>query len=214
MAGIVPFTDNFSDLSNGQGFQFEFQCERCGNGYRSPFVKDKKEMGRGLLRGAGSLLGGKVAALSNAAETLDWNRGTNSAAKDKALEEAIEAVRDEFKQCRGCGNWACVTVCWNHDVGQCLTCSPSVAEEVSRAQAEAQREQIWEKAKEKDWTADLDLQTRAKVTCGACGAKIDGGKFCSECGQATAKSVFCTNCGTEEKGGAKFCSECGGKMGG
>jgi hypothetical protein len=37
MADIVPFTDNYVDLSNDSGYQFEFRCERCGNGYRSPF---------------------------------------------------------------------------------------------------------------------------------------------------------------------------------
>lgn len=212
MSKIVPFTDNFRDLSNYEGYQFEFVCERCGNGYRSPYIKDIKETGRGLLRSAGSLLGGRMAQLSNAAEQLSYDRGTNSKAKDKALGEAVELVRDEFKQCRGCGDWVCAPVCWNHEIGQCLTCSPSVAEEVSRAQAAAQVEQIREKTREVDWTSDLDLQNRAKVSCGSCGAKISGGKFCPECGQPTAKKVFCTNCGTEETSGAKFCSECGEKL--
>ncbi len=58
MSEIVPFTDNFSDLSNQQGYQFEFHCERCGNGYRSPFQNNVKEQGRGFLRAANSLLGG------------------------------------------------------------------------------------------------------------------------------------------------------------
>lgn len=212
MAKIVGFTDNIRDLSNQTGYQFEFVCERCGNGYRSPFVKDKKEMGRGLLRSASSLLGGKLADLSNAAETFQWDRGTNSPAKDKAMDEAVDAVRDEFKQCRGCGNWVCVPVCWNHDIGQCLTCSPSVAEEVSRAQAAAQVEQVWEKAKTVDWTENVDIATRTKVECPSCHAKIEGGKFCPECGATLAKAVFCGNCGTEETGGAKFCSECGQKF--
>ena len=212
MARIVAFTDNINDLSNANGYQFEFVCERCGNGYRSPFIKDKKEMGRGLLRSAGSLLGGKIADLSNAAETFQWDRATNSPAKDKAMGEAVEAVKDEFKQCRGCGNWVCVPVCWNHEIGQCLTCSPSVAEEVSRAQAAAQVEQVWEKARTVDWTGDVDIATRARLDCPDCGAKIDGGKFCPECGTKVEKKVFCTNCGTEETSGAKFCSECGQKF--
>src|SRR5512132_746956 len=105
MAAIVPFTDNFSDLSNSEGSQFEFHCERYGNGYRSPYVPDVKEKGRGILRAASNLMGGKLTQLSGAAETLSWNRGTNSKAKDKALADAVESVRDQFKQCRGCGNW-------------------------------------------------------------------------------------------------------------
>jgi membrane protease subunit (stomatin/prohibitin family) len=209
---IVAFTDNIRDLSNTMGYQFEFICERCGNGYRSPFVRDKKEMGKGLLRSAGSLLGGRVADLSHASEQFQWDRATNSPAKNKAMEEAVAAVREEFRQCRGCGNWVCAPVCWNDEIGQCLNCSPSVAEEVSRAQAAAQVKQVWEKAETVDWTSDLDIAERAKVTCGDCHAKVDGGKFCPECGAKLSRTVFCTNCGTEEKEGAKFCGECGTKF--
>lgn len=212
MSGIVPFTDNFDDLSNMEGYQFEFRCERCGNGYRSPYVPDIKEKGRGILRAAGGLLGGGLGRLADAADSMSYDRGTNSKAKDKALADAVEAVRDEFKQCRGCGDWVCKHVCWNHDVGQCVQCSPFIAEEISRAQAQAQVEQIRERVKETDWTADLDLKNRAKVKCGACNAVVDGGKFCPECGEKLAKTSFCTECGAENKDGAKFCAECGTKI--
>ena len=37
-------------------------------------------------------IGGKLGDLSNAAETLNYNRGTNSKQKDKALAEAVEAA--------------------------------------------------------------------------------------------------------------------------
>jgi len=37
MAGEIEFTTNYSDLSTDNGFQFEFRCERCGNGYRTEF---------------------------------------------------------------------------------------------------------------------------------------------------------------------------------
>jgi ribosomal protein L32 len=118
----------------------------------------------------------------NAAQTLSWDRGTNSKAKDKALTAAVEVVRPKFKQCRGCGNWVCADVCWNHEIGQCVVCSPLVAEEISRAQAAAQVEQIRQKTREHDWTSELDLTTRAKVACPSCGAMVEGGKFCAECG--------------------------------
>ena len=216
MGDLVPFTDNFEDLSNLQGFQFEFHCERCGNGYRSPYVKNvketAKETGRGLLRAAGGLFGGKLNDLSYAADSMMYNRETNSKAKDEALRSAVEAVRPNFKQCRGCGDWVCLPVCWNDEVGQCVNCSPFVAEEISKAQAAAQIEQIQEKVKQKDWTADLDLGTRAKVKCPSCHATVDGGKFCPECGEKLSKVVFCTDCGAEQKDGAKFCAECGHKL--
>src|SRR2546429_6194063 len=101
MGNLVPFTDNFSDLSNAEGYQFEFHCERCGNGYRSAFQRDKVEMGRGLLRAVGSLFGGQLAELSSSAEQWRYDRATNSAAKDRALGNAVEDVRDKFRQCRG-----------------------------------------------------------------------------------------------------------------
>ena len=208
---IIGFTDNFRDLSNENGFQFEFVCERCGNGYRSPFQNNVAERGRGLLRGAGSLFGGKLAELSYATQQLAYDRGTNSKAKDKALTSAVDAVKGEFRQCRGCGDWMCTQVCWNHDIGQCLRCSPSVAEEISRAQAQAQIEQIQTKVRETDRTADLNLTTRAKVECPKCHAKVDGGKFCPECGEKLAKTSFCAECGSQLAEGAKFCPECGHK---
>ncbi len=207
MGDVVRFTDNINDLSNEQGYQFEFMCERCGNGYRSAFQANKVNLLKGGLRAAGGLFGGKLAELSGTADNMD--RFTNSAAKDNAMKEAGEHVADHFKQCRGCGNWVCVDVCWNHDVGQCLSCSPSVQDELSRAQAAAQVEQITEKVKEVDWTADLDLANRAVVKCPHCGKDSGGGKFCAECGGALAKTKHCTNCGAEMKAGAKFCAECG-----
>jgi hypothetical protein len=209
----VPFTDNVSDLSNGDGYQFEFRCERCGNGYRSAFVRDKMELGRSALRAVGSFFGGKVADLSHSADQWRYNRATNSPAKDKALGDAVAEISPSFRQCRGCSDWMCADQCWNDEIGQCLRCSPSVAEEISRAQADAQRRQIWDKANEVNWTGDLDLQTRARVSCPSCGSKVDGGKFCSSCGTSLALVVPCGGCrSTANKPGSVFCSDCGNKL--
>jgi hypothetical protein len=49
-----------------------------------------------------------------------------------------------------------------------------------------------------------------QVTCGKCGAKQPGGKFCADCGSAlVAQKKFCSGCGTELLAGAKFCPNCG-----
>ena len=32
MAGFTPFTNNYSDLSDQNGYQFEFRCDICGSG--------------------------------------------------------------------------------------------------------------------------------------------------------------------------------------
>lgn len=208
VAEIVPFTGNYQDLSNEDGYQFEFFCERCGNGYRSPFQADLVGKGGSLLRAAGGLFGGTLGSLGDAADDM-LDRGTNSAAKDKALREGVEAVRPHFRQCRGCGNWVCADVCWNDEIGQCVDCSPIVAEELSRAQAAAQVEQIREKVKEVDWTSEVDVTSRAKVACPSCGERVSGGKFCPSCGEKLAKGSFCAECGNEIPAGSKFCSECG-----
>jgi DNA-directed RNA polymerase subunit RPC12/RpoP len=209
----VPFTDNVRDLSNYEGYQFEFYCERCGNGYRSAYVRDKMEMGRGALRAIGSFFGGKIQDLSHSADQWRYDRATNSPAKDSALSAAVQEISPSFRQCRGCSDWMCAAQCWNEDIGQCLRCSPSVTEEMSRAQAEAQRQQIWDKAREVNWTGDLDLETRAKLNCPSCGSKVDGGKFCSSCGSPLAVKVDCGGCGsTTNKPGAVFCSDCGTRL--
>lgn len=211
MGKIIPFTDNYNDLSNDRGYQFEFRCERCGNGYRSDYQMDKVAAGKGLLKGLGRLTGGKIAELGWASDEV-VDRSTNSPAKDRALTKAVEDVIDQFKQCRGCGNWVCIPVCWNDEIGQCLVCSPSVADEISKAQAAAQVEQIQQKVREVDHTKDLDLTTRAKVKCPDCGAATEGGKFCPDCGKPLSKVKHCTNCGAAVKGKAKHCAECGEKV--
>jgi membrane protease subunit (stomatin/prohibitin family) len=49
-----------------------------------------------------------------------------------------------------------------------------------------------------------------QVTCGKCGAKQPGGKFCAECGSPlVAQKKFCSGCGVEMAQGAKFCANCG-----
>jgi membrane protease subunit (stomatin/prohibitin family) len=48
-----------------------------------------------------------------------------------------------------------------------------------------------------------------QVTCGKCGAKQPGGKFCADCGgPLVVQKKFCSGCGVE-LGGAKFCPNCG-----
>jgi membrane protease subunit (stomatin/prohibitin family) len=48
-----------------------------------------------------------------------------------------------------------------------------------------------------------------QVTCGKCGAKQPGGKFCADCGgPLVVQKKFCSGCGVE-LGGAKFGPNCG-----
>ncbi|MET7396501.1 zinc ribbon domain-containing protein [Dactylosporangium sp. NPDC005572] len=213
MSALVPFTDNVRDLSNTQGYQFEFRCERCGNGHRSAFKRDSVETGKKVLRAAGHVLGGFTQRVSRTVDQWQYDRTSNSPAKDRALAEAVERARQEFRQCRGCGDWMCAAMCWNDEIGQCLRCAPVVAEEVARAQAAAQRDQIRERAQQADWTAEVDMSARAVVACPSCGTRADGGRFCSACGSSLAPRVRCDGCGSEgNRIGALFCMDCGQKL--
>lgn len=165
------------------------------------------EQGKDLLRGLGSFFGGRMAELGNATQYLD--RTTNSRAKDAALKAAVETCRHHFNQCRGCGDWVCADVCWNDDIGQCLRCSPAVAEELSRAQAAAQVEQLRERTGAVDWTKDLDLAARTPVSCPQCAAKVQPGKFCASCGAKLVAEDACASCGEPMAAGSRFCSSCG-----
>ena len=93
---------NFRDLSSARGdapgFQFEFFCERCGNGYRSDEKTDVKQKGKGILRAATGLLGSVVPQLYQVSDTLSYDRGNSSKEKNKAFDEAVEAVREAARQ--------------------------------------------------------------------------------------------------------------------
>jgi hypothetical protein len=212
MSRPIAFTDNVSDLSNQNGYQFEFRCERCGNGYRSAFQSDALSTGRKIIDSMGSLFGGRMAEIGNVASEWAVNRGTNSAAKDKALDAAVDEIRDRFKQCRACGDWRCAEVCWNDRVGQCLTCSPLAEDDLAQLQAEARRTQMREALTTTDLIGRTDLRTPSVVRCPTCSAEVGSGKFCAECGADLRPTTACSGCGHRNDVGAKFCSECGSSL--
>lgn len=209
MPGSVPFTDNYRDLSNINGFQFEFHCERCGNGYRSAYQRDAISTGQGILRSVSGMFGGALGSISNAASEFTLNRGTNSGAKDRALAQAVEEISGRFEQCRGCGQWVCGEVCWNGEVGQCAQCSPVVADEVAQLQAQVRRDQIRTSLEGTNLVAGISLERQSVPQCPSCGARSGGGKFCSDCGTSLAARSVCRSCGTENSRTARFCGECG-----
>ncbi|OJU47066.1 MAG: zinc ribbon domain-containing protein [Microbacterium sp. 69-7] len=213
MSDLVPFTDNFNDLSNADGYQFEFRCERCGNGYRSAFRRDPRAAGQKLARGLGNLFGGSLYEISSVADRL-LDRGTISPAKDEALRAATAEIAPRFHQCRACSDWGCGDVCWNDAVGQCVRCSPIATEELAQLQAEARRRQMQERLETVDLLGGMDLKTQAQPRCAACGAQSHGGKFCGECGSPLAIAAACRGCATDNPTGAKFCAECGTTLAG
>lgn len=216
MADMVPFTSNYQDHSTDNGYQFEFFCERCGNGYTSSFQHSVAGFGGKLLEMGGNLLGGDVGnKASRVGVDAQWLRGwgQRGSTRDKMLGKAVAEVSPQFDQCGRCGTWVCQRVCWNGERGLCTNCAPKLGQEVAGMQAAAQIEQLNEKIRQQDWTSGVDYGVQATGNCGSCGQDSGGGKFCRNCGspQAAAPAEtrkFCTNCGTDLRD-AKFCGGCG-----
>ena len=215
MAGMIPFTDNYQDHSTRQGYQFEFFCERCGNGYSSSFKKSVIGFGGRLARIGGSFLGGSVGnKMQEVGYQSEWLTDSNrGGGHNKALGEAVAEVQEHFTQCHRCGQWVCRTICWNDERGLCVQCAPKLDQEIAGMQAAAQVQQLNEKIQGQDWTQNVNYRDQGTAMCPSCGKETGGGKFCASCGTALAAAPastkkFCANCGTELKG-AKFCAECG-----
>jgi hypothetical protein len=206
----IEFTDNYQDLSTETGFQFKFICENCGNGYMSSWKANKSGIAGGVLRGAGSLLGGFLGNAGQSAYSIQEAIG--GPAHDAALREAVAEIRPLFVQCKKCGQWVCREVCWNAERSLCTNCAPIAQREISSMQAHITVEQAEVKLREQDLTEGLNLAATAAVLCPSCGAESDGGKFCSECGAPMVPKTECPRCGEKFKAGMKFCPECGAKI--
>ena len=213
------FTRNHTDHSNDQGYQFEFHCDKCGNGYRSSFRANKLGVAAGLLKAAGTIFGGVLGRASYGADQVkDALRGS---AWDDAFKEAIDEIKPKFHQCSRCGKWVCPEICWNESRSLCEECAPDVQEAAAAIQAQVAVEQLAEKAHKHDQTEGLDMSVAQRAGagggCPSCHAKLKAGaKFCPECGakvapakaSAPAAKPFCSECGAKLEG-AKFCPECG-----
>jgi hypothetical protein len=205
----IRFTGNYEDLSTDRGYQFKFFCEKCGNGYMSSFKTSTIGAASSALRAAGNLFGGIFGGVADGAYEIQ--RAVGGPAHDSALKEAVDEISPIFKQCTRCGNWVCEPICWNKKAGLCEGCAPDLDEELAAAQAEAAREQVFEKAKSVDWTKDRNIGRVSGAVCPQCGAKTTGGKFCGDCGAPINAKKACSGCGHEMEGAPKFCPECGAK---
>jgi hypothetical protein len=208
---LIQFTKNHTDHSTDKGFQFEFFCDRCGNGFMTGFKASATGMATSALRAAGSIFGGILGQAGAGSYEID--RLVRGPAHDKAFQEGVEEAKPNFRQCPKCARWVCQTVCWNKPRGLCYECAPNVETEIAAAQAQATAEQIREKVRSQDLTKDLNLTGEAAALCPQCGARTQGGKFCPECGYALRAKNECPRCGTKAEPGSKFCPECGGKLG-
>ncbi len=214
--GSIAFTRNYTDHSSDTGYQFEFHCDKCGNGYRSSFQTSALGVGGKLAKGLGSLFGGgNLFAAGQASEYM--KDGLRGPAWDTAFQHAVEEIKPKFHQCGRCGHWVCPEVCWNEGRQQCMECAPDLAQENAAAQARIAADQAAEKMRNVDQVAGFDPLAQQVSACPSCHAHIQAGtKFCASCGKPVAGPVqkqFCTGCGAQLAPGARFCGGCGQQQG-
>lgn len=211
----MEFTTNYTDQSTDEGFQFEFNCDRCGTGYRTTFQPSALGKISGALDAAGSLFGGvfnRVADLGERARSATWEK-----AHDQAFIHAMEEIKDDFVQCPRCSKWVCRKSCWNTHKGLCKDCSPDLGVEMAAAQSSRTVEEIWAHSKMAEEDREM-LKTEswregARATCPGCGAPLAAKvKFCPECGAKIQAEAFCKECGAKLPPGSKFCTDCGAKV--
>jgi hypothetical protein len=207
---LIQFTKNHSDHSTDKGYQFEFFCDRCGNGFMSEFKASMTGMASSALRAASDIFGGVLGRA--AAGSYEVERAVRGPGHDRAFQAAVEEAKPNFRQCPKCAKWVCLAMCWNQKRGLCYDCAPSVETELAAAQAQATVEQLQEKVRKQDLTRDIDITSEGAALCPSCGARTQGAKFCPECGKPLRPKNECPRCGTKYEAGTKFCPECGNKV--
>src|SRR5512132_2297749 len=117
---LIQFTRNHTDHSTDKGYQFEFFCDRCGNGYKSAFEASAVGMATSALRTVGNLFGGVFGSVGNS--TYEIERAVQGPGHDSAFRKAVEEAKPHFKQCPKCAKWVCGATCWNQKRMLCYEC--------------------------------------------------------------------------------------------
>ena len=214
MAEPIQFVSNYGDHSTDKGYQFEFHCDRCGNGFRTKFKPSVTGAVAGVLDAASSLFGGvfgKAADMGERVRSAGWQK-----AHDEAFGEAVEEIKPQFAQCPRCSAWVCRTACWNTKRGICKNCAPDLGVEMSAAQASRSVEEVWAHAAMAEEDKKLGKEhwrETIRATCPNCEKPLaKNAKFCPECGTSLKAKTECSGCGAKLDPGAKFCAECGEKV--
>ncbi len=203
----MKLRDNFSDLSDETGFQFEFHCEHCGDSWRSDYVRYAAGTASKVLGTASSILGGFLGGASQAADGVS-DAGYKTA-HDKALEAAFERATSHFHRCRMCTSYVCAQ-CYNPDVNLCTGCAPSVEDTSNVALRSGEIDRATFGAYRKGWSKSHEAAEY--VHCPECNARVNPAKFCPECGAKMSQEEACKACGKDIAAGVKFCPECGEKQ--
>ncbi|HKU49904.1 MAG TPA: hypothetical protein VJP79_08140 [Nitrososphaera sp.] len=116
---MQPFTRNFVDNSDQSGFKFTFNCDICGDGYKTQYIESKANKKAGFLRGLGSaasigssLLGSSVGHNIGygANAYADRFSGMNPQwhkEHEAAFETAQNEAKGHFKRCPKCRKYVC-----------------------------------------------------------------------------------------------------------
>jgi len=206
MADVIAFTRNYDDLSNESGFQFEFRCDRCGDGVRSTYHRSVSGAASGALSTASSILGGLFSSAGEMAERA--REAAYAKEHDAALSAALNEIKPLFTKCPRCATYVCRS-CWNDDAGLCLECAPRIENEQQATRAQVRVEKMEEAVR--SGKAPPPAAAKPSAVCPQCGQPVGKQKFCGNCGAALTKPV-CPSCGHENALAAKFCSECGAKL--
>jgi hypothetical protein len=126
---LIQFTRNHTDHSTDKGYQFEFFCDRCHNGFMSGFAPSAMGLASSAARTLGSMFGG-VTGQRGRIGLRDRTRGPG-AGHDKAFRAAIEEAKPNFRQCPKCTHWVCQATCWNAKRMLCFNCAPDVETELA-----------------------------------------------------------------------------------
>ena len=207
---LIQFTRNHTDHSTDKGYQFEFFCDRCGNGFMTEFKPSMAGMAGSALRAASGLFGGILGSAGNTAYEIE--RAVQGPGHDKAFRESVEETKPNFRQCPKCTHWVCQASCWNAKRMLCYECAPDIETEMASAQVLETVEQLKTNIHNQNMIAGLDTASDAAALCPSCGARTQGAKFCPECGKPLRPKNECTKCGTKFEAGTKFCPECGNKV--
>ncbi|MGF1428640.1 double zinc ribbon domain-containing protein [Kitasatospora sp. LaBMicrA B282] len=216
MSSEIYFSSNHRDLceqyGTGAGFQFEFNCQRCYDAWRSPFEafttgRAAGWIGKGVSA-AWRVLGSEAGTLSNAVDGLagaGWGH-----ARDAAFQRAITAAEHHFHRCARCTQHVC-DQCWNPPQGLCQTCAPDTAAEAEAARRRGLNDQVAERAYAAGQQAGAayDVSAERQLVCPQCKAETHGGAFCAGCGYKLAAPVTCAGCRQPVPEGAAFCPGCG-----
>lgn len=214
MVDKLKFVRNYSDLSTDNGYQFEFYCDRCGNGFRSKFKASATGTVTSILDGASSLFGGIFSSAADVGERVKsaaWER-----ASDEAFKEATDEILPFFIQCPHCQSWVCREDCWNTKRGLCKQCAPDLGVEMAVAQSERSVQEIHAHAcmAEEDKKLGAEYWREGIVaSCPKCETPLQtNSKFCPECGHRLIVKGECPACKSKVAENAKFCNECGQKL--